>query len=125
MALDEKVKDILKNCPHYYEIINSVFSDDDLLTKKLINDYSLEIFNISSNNLGTINRLKVLDIIMFEYVSKTKFYYYAKELMYKSLNENSLEFVDLLQNLIEVYKEFTFRKELLVYDEEVTEPRWL
>lgn len=125
MALDEKVKDILDNCPHYYDIINSVFSDDDDLTKELIKEYSLEIFDISNNNYGTINRLKVIDLIMFEYVSKTKFYYYAKELLIKNNDVNNLEFEDLLQNLVELYKKYTFKKEMLVYEEEVEEPRWL
>lgn len=123
MALEEKIKEIITKCPHYYDIVNSIFDDDDRLTKKLINEYSLEIFNVSNDNYGTINRLKVLDTIIYEYISKSKFYYHAKDVFNSNPNAYDMDY-DILQNLIDIYMKFTFNKDNIIYEDD-EESRWL
>ena len=123
MALEEKVKDIITLCPHYYDIINTKFADDDILTKKLIKEFYEDIFDISSNNLGTVNRLKVLDLVMYEYILKNSFYYYAKEYFTSKKNAIDITYDNLLYNLVEAFKAYTF--EDAKEEEEGSESRWL
>ncbi|MBR3523065.1 MAG: hypothetical protein IKN87_00045 [Bacilli bacterium] len=124
MALEEKVKDIITFCPHYYDIINTSFSEDDIITKKLIQEFCEDIFNISSNNMGTVNRLRVLDLVMYEYVLKKDFYRFAKDYFQSNANNIDVTYDNLLYSLVEVFKLFTFEN-AKENEEESNETRWL
>lgn len=124
MALEEKVKDIISFCPHYYDIINTSFSEDDLITKKLIQEFCEEIFNISSNNMGTVNRLRVLDLVMYEYILKKEFYRFSKEYFQSNANNIDVTYDNLLYYLIDTFKQFTIEN-AKVNEEESNETRWL
>ena len=123
MALEERVKDINIYCPHYYDIINVPFNEDDIITKKLIKEFCEEIFNISNNNLGTINRLKVLDLVMYEYTLKNEFYYYVRESFTSKTNAIDIDFDNVLENVVGMFREYTILKGQK--KEENDEPRWL
>lgn len=123
MALEERVKDINIYCPHYYDIINAQFNEDDAITKKLIKEFYEEIFNISNNNLGTINRLKVLDLVMYEYLMKDSFYYYVKETFLNNTNAIDIDYDNVLDNVVIIFREYTLSKG--EKEEGNDEPRWL
>lgn len=122
MALEERVKDIINYCPHYYDIVNMSFNDDDIISKKLINEFCEEIFNISNNNMGTINRLKVLDLVMYDYSLKDSFYYYAKESFANNANMIDLNYDNILYNVVDIFRDYTISK---VKEDNNDEPRWL
>ncbi len=123
MALEKKIKDIIDNCPHYYDIVNTRFNDDDIITKKLIKEFYEDIDNISSDNLGTINRLKVLDAVMYEYVLKDDFYRFSKDYFQSNANNIDIFYDNLLYYLIEIYKIYTFENAKEI--EESNEAVWL
>ena len=114
MTLDTKTKDILNICTHYESIISYPFKQGDILTKHLISSYRTEIFNIDSNDAGKTNQLKVIDIVMHEYVSNPKFTRYVKEnLSFEDveLDERSLVEHDLLAILIRMYSKYRKKRE--------------
>ena len=114
MALDSRTKEVLSICKHYESIISYQFKEGDILTKHLINVYRTEIFNIDSNDLGKHNQLKVIDIVMYEYTSNSKFMRYVKEnLSFEDveLEESSLVEHDLLAILIKMYSKYRKQKE--------------
>ena len=114
MALKSRTKDVLNICKHYESIISYQFKEGDILTKHLINVYRTEIFNIDSNDLGKHNQLKVIDIVMYEYTSNSKFMRYVKEnLSFEDveLEESSLVEHDLLAILIKMYSKYRKQKE--------------
>ena len=106
MAILEKDLEIINSCPHYYSIINTNFDNDDAVTKKLILEFREEIFNISSNNDGTFNRLRVLDLVMNEYAQKGVFYRYTRDYFYNNRNNIDILYDNLLFVLIELFKEY-------------------
>ena len=123
MAILEKDLEIINSCPHYYNIINTNFDIDDDITKKLILEFREEIFNISSNNVGTFNRLRVLDLVMNEYAQKGVFYRYTKDYFYNNSNSIDISYDNLLFVLIELFKEYT--SEIATNKEESNESVWL
>ena len=124
MALEEKVKDIITFCPHYYDIVNTNFNDDDIITKKLIKEFCEDIFNISSDNLGTVNRLRVLDLVMYEYILKSDFYRFSKDYFQSNANDIDVTYDNLLYYLVEVFKKYTFANAKEI-EEESNEAVWL
>ena len=50
-------KEVLKFCPNFYNIINFDFTEEDLISEKLIKLYQKYIFNININNEAEINRI--------------------------------------------------------------------
>ena len=124
MALEEKVKEIITLCPHYYDIINTNFSDDDVITKKLVKEFSEEIFDVGSNNYGTVNRLRVIDLVINEYLNRQDFYRFTKEYFLNNTNAIDIEYDNLLYNLIEIFKLYTLEK-AKKNEEESNESRWL
>jgi len=123
MAVDEKTKEVLNTCSYYEEIVNHQFKEGDILTKHLISIYSTEIFNVSSKDLGKTNQLKVIDIVMHEYLTDIKFNRYVKEnISFEDveLEESSLVEHDLLAILIKLYNRYRKRKE-----EELEQTFWL
>ena len=123
MALDEKFRSILTNCPHYYDIINFSFEKDDEVIKIMIKEYTNNVFNIANNSGGTTNRLRIIDLVVNELIKKEDFYYFAKErvMSAKAMNED-VYIIDPLEFLIVLYKNFTFKKE---YIKKEAEPVWL
>ena len=114
MDLETKTREILSICTHYESIIGYPFKQGDILTKHLISLYRTEIFNIDSNGLGKTNQLKVIDIVMHEYVSNPKFTRYVKEnISFEDveLNERSLFEHDLLSILIKMYSRYRKKRE--------------
>lgn len=114
MTLETKTKEILSICTHYESIISYPFKQGDILTKHLISSYRTEIFNIDSNDAGKTNQLKVIDIVMHEYVSNPKFTRYVKEnISFEDveLDERSLVEHDLLSILIRMYSRYRKNKE--------------
>ena len=124
MALEEKVKEIITFCPHYYDIINTNFSNDDVLTKKLVKEFSEEIFDVDSNNFGTVNRLKVIDYVINEYLSKQEFHRFTKEYIYNTSNAIDIEYDNLLYSLIDIFKIYVLEK-ARKNEEESNESRWI
>lgn len=122
MALEERIKDVIGYCPHYYDIVNMPFNEDDLITKKIINEFCEEIFNISNNNMGTINRLKVLDLVIYEYTLKNSFYYYAREYFANNANKIDFSYDSILYNVVDIFRDYTISK---VKEDNNEEPRWL
>lgn len=123
MTLETKTKEILSICTHYESIISYPFKQGDILTKHLISSYRTEIFNIDSNDFGKTNQLKVIDIVMHEYVSNSRFTRYVKEnISFEDveLDESSLVEHDLLSILIRMYSRYCKKK-----DEEKEHTMWL
>jgi len=104
MAILEKDMEIINSCPHYYNIININFTEDDVITKKLIVEFREEIFNISSSNMGSFNRLRVLDLVMNEYALKGDFYRFSKDYFYNKSNSIDISYDNLLSSLIEIFR---------------------
>lgn len=123
MTLNNKVEDILTLCPHYYDVVDLDFNDTDQITKHIISEYRIEMFNIADKNAGTLNRLRVLDIVMQEFIKKDKFFAYAKEQISKQINDNALVLSEILDALIVIYKNYIFKKEYIKNQEDG--PRWL
>lgn len=114
MTLESKTKEILSICTHYESIISYQFKQSDILTKHLISSYRTEIFNIASHDAGKTNQLKVIDIVMHEYVANPKFMRYVKEnISFEDveLDERSLVEHDLLAVLIRMYSRYRKKKE--------------
>ena len=124
MALEEKVKEIITLCPHYYDIINANFSADDVITKKLVKEFSDEIFDVGSNNYGTVNRLRVIDLVINEYLNRKDFHRFTKEYFLNNTNAIDIEYDNLLYNLIEIFKIYTLEK-AKINEEERNESNWL
>jgi hypothetical protein len=122
MTLEIKTKEVLETCYYYESIVNYKFKEGDILTKHLISSYATEIFDIDSKDLGKKNQLKVIDIVMHEYITDPKFFKYVKDnISFENieLDESSLVEHDLLMLLIKMYN--TYRKR----EEEKEQTLWL
>jgi len=116
MPLEEKTKDVLNTCPHYETIINHQYKEGDILTKYLIAIYSTEIFDIANKDYGKANQLKVIDIVMHEYLTDIKFNRYVKEHIEAEgveLDETSFARSDMLTIIIRLHNKYRKRKEEL------------
>lgn len=123
MALEIKTKEVLATCSYYEDIVNYKFKESDILTKYLISSYTTEIFDIDSKDLGKTNQLKVIDIVMHEYITDSKFFKYVKEnISFEDveLDENNLVQHDLLMILIKMYNRYRKKKE-----EEIEQTLWI
>lgn len=121
MALDEKLREILNICPHYYEIVNCSFNKDDDLIKLMLDEYRTAIFDINSVNGGTTNRLRISDLVVYELTKKTDFYYVAKEKIKEEYAKGGLFVTNPLESLIVIYKNYLLNKT----KEKEEEPIWL
>ena len=119
----EKIKNVLSICTHYDDIVNFQFKEGDVLTQIIIEEYTNTIFDVSSQDLGKTNHLKVVDIVVYEYLNDKKFNNrFREQLEFESieLNEASLIECDLISLLIRTYKEYKVRKE-----EEKEDTMWI
>ena len=114
MPLKEKTRDVLETCIHYETIVNYQYREGDILTKHLISVYSTEIFDIANKDLAKTNQLKVIDLVIHEYLTDIKFNRYVKEHISHEdidLDENSFASPDMLAILIKLYNKYRKRKE--------------
>lgn len=119
----EKTKNVLSICVHYDDIVNYQFKENDLLTRIIIDEYTNTIFDVNSQDLGKTNHLKVVDIVVYEYLNDKKFASRVKEeLEFNNieLNEESLIGCDIISILIKTYKDYKNRLE-----EEKEDTVWL
>lgn len=123
MTLEIKTKEVLETCSYYESIVNYKFKEGDILTKHLISSYTTEIFDVDSKDLGKTNQLKVIDIVMHEYITDLKFFRYVREnISFEDveLDESSLVQHDLLMILIKMYNRYRKQKE-----EEIDQTLWI
>ena len=119
----EKTKNVLSICVHYDDIVNYQFKESDLLTRIIIDEYTNTIFDVNSQDLGKTNHLKVVDIVVYEYLNDKKFANKVKEQLEFNnieLNEESLIGCDIISILINCYKDYKNRLE-----EEKEDTVWL
>ena len=119
----EKTKNVLSICTHYDDIVNFPFKENDVLTRVIIDEYTNTIFDVNSQDLGKTNHLKVVDIVVYEYLNDKKFTNRVKEQLEFNnieLNEESLIGCDIISLLITFYKEYKNRLE-----EEKEDTVWL
>ncbi len=90
-------KELLTLCPHFDDIINSEFLEDDYLTKRLIEYYQEYVFN---NDLKRVDLISNLDQAIYKYVND---YQFAKKL------KNTLDVDEILKS------NFAYIKELMDY----------
>lgn len=123
MTLEIKTKEVLETCSYYESIVNYKFKEGDILTKHLISSYTTEIFDVDSKDLGKTNQLKVIDIVMHEYITDPKFFKYVREnISFEDveLDESSLVQHNLLMILIKMYNRYRKQKE-----EEIDQTLWI
>ncbi|MGI6329806.1 MAG: hypothetical protein ACOXZR_03015 [Bacilli bacterium] len=95
-----KQQKILSFCPHFNEIVNCEFLEDDLLTSKLIQYYQDYIFNINEEDEEEIKVISNLDQAMYKYIEDYRFA--------KSLRET-------LQVEAVLSKDFAYLEQLMKY----------
>ena len=113
------MKNILKYAPNYDEIVSFQFKEDDFITKRIINYYQEYLFGvIKSNNY----RIRVLDKIVFEYLTNCKFNIYTKEFLEELEDSNDdIDYYNNLDiNLPRLYR--SYEKDSL---EVISSARWL
>lgn len=113
------MKETLKCAPHYDEIISFNFKEDDFITERIINYYQEYLFGIiKSNNY----RIRVLDKIIYEYLTNSKFNRYAKEFLENlEVSNDDIDYYNNLDiNLPRLYRMYE-KNSLLV----VSSTRWL
>jgi hypothetical protein len=123
MTLETKTRAVLDTCSYYESIVNYKFKESDILTKHLISSYTTQIFDVDSKDLGKTNQLKVIDIVMHEYISDSKFFRYVKEnISFEDveLDESSLVEHDLIMILIKLYNNYRKKKE-----DEIEQTAWI
>lgn len=88
------MKNTLKYAPHYDEIVGTIFSEEDFISKRII-DYYQEylVGTIKSNN----RRVRNLDKVVYEYFYNIKFNKYAHD--YLEELEDSNDGIDYYNNL--------------------------
>lgn len=99
------MKDSLKYAPHYDEIVSFVFSEDDFITKRIINYYQEYLLgSIKQTNY----RIRNLDRTIYEYLKNIKFNKYVKDYLetLESSNDGIDYYNNLDINLSKLYKKF-------------------
>ena len=69
----KKNKVILECCPNYYKIKDYDFDETDYITLKVIGIYEDYIFNIDINDKESIDKIKLLDSILYKYIDDYSF----------------------------------------------------
>ena len=113
------MKNTLKYAPHYDEIVTFVFKEEDFITKRIINYYQEYLFGvIKSNNY----RIRILDKIIYEYLSNSKFNKYVTDFLeeLEDSNDNIDYYNNLDINLPRLYRRY--EKDSL---ELISSARWL
>lgn len=104
--------EVLKYCVNYRSIINCDFSEDDELTKKIIEIYEEHIFKIDISDKKQVKFAKELDEAIKFYISDYRF---EKELkntldIPSIVKKNFKLKQDLLVYIVEYYKEYKLKR---------------
>lgn len=115
-------KEILKNCPNYYKIINQEFLESDVVSMKLIQIFQEFVFSIDLNKKNEITIMNKLADAIIKYFDDGEF---KKELVntistlkIKSGIENVLLYIS--EKIIEAYDKY-----LEYYTRNLYIPRWI
>lgn len=118
-----KTQNVLSICVHYDDIVNYPFKESDELTKVIIDQYESKIFDIDGQDFGKTNQIKVIDIVVYDYLINHKFNNYVRnDLNFENipLKEENLVDQDLVTRLIKLHKQYRDKKE-----NEKENTRWL
>ena len=107
-------KEVLKYCPNYYNIVNFDFSENDVISEKLISIYKNYIFSINLNNREDTERVEELDYVLGNYLHDYLFRStLQKEIVtvrVKKDNNIIKSLVDVIIKIFTNYEEYTTRK---------------
>ena len=103
-----KQKIILGCCPHFNEIVNCDFLEDDILTKKLIQYYQDFIFSINEENQAELDLISKLDKAMHKYVMDYRFAKNLKEtLEIDAIVKPDFNYLDqLIEYIVNFFREY-------------------
>lgn len=99
------MKNVLKYTPHYDFIVAFVFSEDDFITKRIINYYQEYVVGIIKCNN---HRIRALDRSVYEYLQNIKFNKYVKDFLeeLEESNDNIDYYNNLDINMPKLYRNF-------------------
>src|SRR5690554_5137600 len=103
-----KQKKILTYCPHFNDIVNCDFFEDDTLTKKLIEYYQDYIFNIDADNEQQTALIKKLDAAIYKYIEDYRFAKSLKDTLDIDaiVQSNFSYFEQLMEYIINFFNEY-------------------
>ena len=118
----EHVRKVLKNCPHYDQVVNYEYPYGDTLSKKLIDWYRELIFSANGNDEKQLLLINALDRSLYLYIKDNKY----KRGIRQIITDEELTFEDkkLIKEVIRKLIEFTTsyeKKEVL----EFSNTKWL
>ena len=107
-------KEVLKYCPNYFGIVNFDYTEEDLVSEKLIGIYKNYIFSIDMNNKEEIERVIELDKVLGSYLKDYIFRStLQKEIVTVKVNKDNniiKSLVDIIIKIFTDYEEYTTRK---------------
>lgn len=93
----KKNKTILKYCPNFYKIKDFDYEEDDYITQKLITIYEDYIFNIDEKDNEEVEKIKILDKILYKYIDD---YTFRKEIKQGVLNIRVKRGSDIIETIV-------------------------
>ncbi|MBR1413629.1 MAG: hypothetical protein IJ574_03060 [Bacilli bacterium] len=114
-------KEILKYCPNYYKIVNTDYTEDDIITEKIIKIYENYVCKINSNNLDELNKLKVFDTAINKYIEDNMF---RKEMKEKILTLRVKKTGDVLRNIVDSIIDI-FENYIMFATRKINISRWI
>lgn len=109
-----KNKQIIKNCPNFYKIINFEYYEDDIITEKLMVIYKKFIFSADINNEEEIEKVRQIDQLLNKYINDYNFRREMKislpKIEIKRSNNLLLSVVNGLLNIFDAYQEGTTQR---------------
>lgn len=100
-------KQVLNHCPNFYKISNFECTEDDYVTKKLINIYKTFIFSVDMSEFENVKKIEELDTILSKYIDD---YYFRKEMKTSLMNlrvktgDNVL--LVIVDSIIKIFKKY-------------------
>ncbi len=100
-------KQVLYHCPNFYKISNFECTEDDYVTKKLINIYKTFIFSVDMSEFENVKKIEELDTILSKYIDD---YYFRKEMKTSLMNlrvktgDNVL--LVIVDSIIKIFKKY-------------------
>jgi len=108
------IKEILKYCPNYYNIVNFDFHENDLISEKLVNIYKNYIFSINIQDREELEKVEELDRVLSNYIAD---YLFRSTLQKEIVNvkvkrDNNIirSLVDIIIKIFTNYEEYTTRR---------------